>query len=84
MQVKAELKIDKNDRCGSVHPVYSVIEELTRLGEGEAIAVSVNDEDWIRTLKSVADLRGVSVIEAGEERGYWRFILVNRSGKRSS
>ncbi len=50
MQVKAELKIDKNDRCGSVHPVYSVIEELTRLGgEGEAIAVSVNDEDWIRT-----------------------------------
>ena len=84
MQVKKELKIDKDDRCGSVHPVYSVIEELMRLGEGEAIAVSVNDEDWINTLKSVADLRGVSVIEVGQERGYWRFILTHRSGRRSS
>ncbi len=75
MMIKKEIRIDKDDRCGSVHPVYSVIEELGELGSGEAILVTVNDEDWVRTLKSVAELRRVKIIDAGQERGYWRFII---------
>jgi len=84
MIIKKEIRIDKDDRCGSVHPVYSVIEELGELRSGEAIMVTVNDEDWVRTLKSVAELRRVNIIDAGQERGYWRFIITRFSDEQKA